>query len=431
MRFRKRRPDGVIRLRDRIRGSLHLLAAYAIALLKWLLFAGLSGGIIGVVGAVFHMAIERATEFRLEAGWPLFLLPVAGLIIVWLYRVTDMQDDKGTEFIISSVRDGKNLRLRTAPLIFIGTVLTHLTGGSAGREGAALQLGGSISNSVGRLLRLDEKDGRVITMCGMAAGFSALFGTPVAAAILSMEIVSVGVMYYSAIVPCVLSALIAKQVASFMGVGPSVFAVSAVPELSFLLIGKLILLGGLCGLVAVLFCAVMHYVPRLYGRVTSNPYLRVLLGSALVIGLSLLFGRDYNGAGIDTINRALQGDARPEAFFLKMVFTALTLAAGFKGGEIVPAFFCGATFGCFYGALLGLSPSFAAAVGIISVFCGVTNCPLTSILLAYELFGGEGLHLYTLAIAVSYMLSGYSGLYHSQKIVYSKLRPEYINRDTY
>ena len=419
-----------IRLKDHLRGQLHLLAAYAIALLKWLLFAALTGGIVGCVGAGFHLALEKATEFRVETGWPLYLLPVAGVFIVWAYHVTKMQDDKGTEFIIRSVRDGQHLRLRTAPLIFVSTVLTHFTGGSAGREGAALQLGGSISNSIGRLLRLDDKDGRVITMCGMAAGFSALFGTPIAAAILSMEIVSVGVMYYSAIVPCVLSALIAKLVATALGVAPTVFAVSAVPVISGAALGKLIVLGALCGLVAILFCKVMHLAPKLYSLVSDNPYIRVLLGSAIIIGLTLLLGRDYGGAGIDVIRRALDGTARPEAFFLKMVFTALTLAAGFKGGEIVPAFFCGATFGCFYGTLLGLPASFAAAVGIVAVFCGVTNCPLTSILLAYELFGGEGLPMYTLAIAVSYMLSGYTGLWHAQKIVYSKLRPEYVNRDT-
>ena len=421
---------GDIRLWDRLRGQLFLFAAYGIALLKWLLFAGLTGGVIGGVGAAFHLALEHATEFRTAAGWPLYLLPAAGLFIVWSYHVTGMQDDRGTEYIIRSVRDGRHLRLLTAPLIFISTVLTHFAGGSAGREGAALQLGGSISNNLGRLLRLDDKDGRVITMCGMAAGFSALFGTPIAAAILSMEIVSVGVMYYSAIVPCVLSALIAKQIATALGVAPTVFAVSAVPALGIAVMGKLIVLGVLCGLVAVLFCKIMHLTPRLYDLVTLNPYLRVLLGSALVIGLSLLLGGDYNGAGIDVIRRALEGEARPEAFLLKMIFTALTLAAGFKGGEIVPAFFCGATFGCFAGTLLGLTPSFAAAVGIVAVFCGVTNCPLTSILLAYELFGGDGLPMYTLAIAVSYMLSGYSGLFHAQKIVYSKLRPEFINRDT-
>ncbi len=428
---RNGRSPGGIRWKDRLRGGLHLLAAYVIALLKWLLFSALSGGSIGLIGACFHMAIDRATEFRMEAGWPLFLLPAAGLFIVWSYHVTGMEDDKGTEYIIASVREGRRLRIRTAPLIFAGTVLTHLTGGSAGREGAALQLGGSISSNIGRLLRLDDKDGRVITMCGMAAGFSALFGTPIAAAILSMEIVSVGVMYYSAIVPCVLSALIAKQVALLMGVTPTVFTVAAVPELGFLNIAKLVGLGAMCGVVAILFCAVMHLAPRLYDKVTKNPYLRVLIGSALVIGLTLLLGRDYNGAGVGVIERALAGDARPEAFLLKMVFTALTLAAGFKGGEIVPAFFCGATFGCFYGALLGFPASFAGAVGIVAVFCGVTNCPLTSILLAYELFGGEGLGMYALAIAVSYMLSGYSSLYHAQKIVYSKLRPEYVNQQTH
>ncbi len=426
-----KRPHSGVRLKDRLRGQVYLLAAYIAALLKWLLFAALSGGVIGVLGACFHIAIDRASAFRIAAGWPLYLMPAAGLLIVWCYHVTGMEDDRGTEFIIRSVREGTHLRLRTAFLIFLSTVLTHFAGGSAGREGAALQLGGSISNNIGRLLRLDEKDGRVITMCGMAAGFSALFGTPIAAAILSMEIVSVGVMYYSAIVPCVLSALIAQQVAILLGVTPTVFTVAAVPALSLLTIVKLIGLGALCGIVAILFCAVMHLAPRLYARITSNPYLRVLLGSVLVIGLTLLLGTDYNGAGVDVIQRALDGTARPEAFFLKMVFTALTLAAGFKGGEIVPAFFCGATFGCFYGSLLDLPPSFAGAVGITAVFCGVTNCPLTSILLSYELFGGEGLPMYALTVAVSYMLSGYSGLYQSQKIVYSKLRPEYVNKETH
>ena len=429
--MKSERSSGRARWKERLRGQLSLQASYSAALLKWILFSVLSGGVIGTVGALFHMAIDKGTELRLELGWPLYLMPLAGLFIVWSYRVTGMEDDKGTEYIIGSVREGRRLRLRTAPLIFIGTVLTHFTGGSAGREGAALQLGGSISSNIGRLLRLDDKDGRIITMCGMAAGFSALFGTPLAAAIMAMEVVSVGVMYYAAIVPCVLSALIARQVAVYIGVTPTTFAVSAVPELSLLAIGKLVGLGALCGIVALLFCAVMHLAPKLFDRVTRSPYLRVLLGSALVLGLSLLLGGDYNGAGVDVIRRALAGDARPEAFFLKMVFTALTLAVGFKGGEIVPAFFCGATFGCFYGSLLGLDPSFAGAVGIVAVFCGVTNCPLTSILLAYELFGGEGLPLYALAIAVSYMLSGYSSLYRAQKIVYSKLRPEYVNKETY
>lgn len=404
---------------------------YALTLLKWVLFSILVGFSVGAVGAVFHMAIDKATFLRENNPWVLYLLPLAGLLIVWAYHVTGMSDDKGTEYIIGAVREGRILRIRTAPLIFLGTVLTHLTGGSAGREGAALQLGGSMSNFIGRLIHLDEKDDRIITMCGMAAGFSALFGTPLAAAIMAMEVVSVGVMYYSAIVPCVLSALIAQQVALAMGVGPTAFQVTGIPGLTPIVLAQLVGLGVLCALVAVMFCTIMHLVPKGYEKITRNPYLRVLLGGGLVVLLSLLLGRDYNGAGVAVIQNALGGQARPEAFALKVIFTALTLAAGFKGGEIVPAFFCGATFGCFYGAMLGLPASFAAAAGMVSVFCGVTNCPLTSILLSYELFGGEGLPMYALCCAVSYMLSGYSGLYHAQKIVYSKLRPEYINRETH
>ena len=404
---------------------------YALTLLKWLAFSLVVGITVGSIGALFHKTIDLATELRGEYPWILYFLPVAGLLIVWAYHVTGMSDDKGTEYIIGAVREGRRLRIRTAPLIFLGTVLTHLTGGSAGREGAALQLGGSISNFIGRLVHLDEKDDRIITMCGMAAGFSALFGTPLAAAVMAMEVVSVGVMYYSAIVPCVLSALIAQVVAGFVGVAPTVFSVSVVPNLEPLVMVQVVGFGVLCAMVSILFCTIMHLVPRGYDKITKNPYLRALLGGVIVLLLSLALGRDYNGAGVDVIQNAIDGSARPEAFLLKVFFTALTLSAGFKGGEIVPAFFCGATFGCFYGALLGLPSSFAAAAGMTAVFCGVTNCPLTSILLSYELFGGEGLPLYALCCAVSYMLSGYSGLYHAQKIVYSKLRPEYINKGTH
>jgi H+/Cl- antiporter ClcA len=404
---------------------------YALTLCKWLAFSIVVGAVVGVIGAGFHMAIDGATELREDFGQILYFLPLAGLLIVWAYHVTGMSDDKGTEYIIGAVREGRLLRIRTAPLIFVSTVLTHLTGGSAGREGAALQLGGSISNFIGRLVHLNEKDDRIITMCGMAAGFSALFGTPLAAAVMAMEVVSVGVMYYSAIVPCVLAALIAQVVAGYLGVSPTAYQVAEVPATTPLVMVQVVAFGVLCALVAILFCAIMHLVPKGYDKVTKNPYVRVLLGGVLVVLLTLLLGRDYNGAGVGIIEQALQGEAKPEAFLLKVVFTALTLAAGFKGGEIVPAFFCGATFGCFYGSLLGLPASFAAAAGMTAVFCGVTNCPLTSILLSYELFGGEGLPLYALCCAVSYMLSGYSGLYHAQKIVYSKLRPEYINQETH
>lgn len=400
----------------------------AAAFLKWLLFACLIGGIMGVVGSGFHYAIDWGTSLRQAHRWLVCLLPVAGLIIVASYHITRMEDDRGTEFVLTSVREGKPLRFRTAPLIFLGTVLTHLTGGSAGREGAALQLGGCISGSLGRIMKLDDKDERVITMCGMAAGFSALFGTPLSAAVFAMEVESIGVMYYAALVPCVLSALIADLISSLLGVASTSYTLSAVPSFSPVVFLQVIGLGVLCGALASLFCRAMRLGGKLYAKL-SNPYLRIALGGVLVAGLSLLEGSgDYNGAGMQVISAALAGHAVPWAFVLKILFTVLTLGAGFKGGEIVPCFFVGATFGCVVAPLIGMNAGFGAALGLVAVFCGVTNSPMTSILLGYELFGGQGVALMALCAAVSYLLSGYSGLYKEQKILYSKTSPTFIDR---
>lgn len=394
---------------------------------RWIFFSCIIGVLVGVVGVGFHHAIEQVTVLRQQFPVLLFGLPFAGLIIVWLYHVCDMARDGGTNLVLISVRENAPIRLRTAPLIIIATVLTHLFGGSSGREGAALQMGSSISACVGRLMRLDDKDERVIKMCGMAAGFSALFGTPLAAAVFAMEVVSVGVMYYAAMVPCLLASLVALLTAQRLGGQAESFSVFGIPSLTPWTLMQVILLGLFCALVAMLFCKVFGIVQRIYARYLPNPYMRVVVGAFGFIAVTMLMNTsDYLGAGMQVIARALHGQAEPTAFLIKMVLTALTLGAGFKGGEIVPAFFVGATFGCCYGGLLDVSPSFAAAIGLVAVFCGVTNCPMTSIFLAYELFGGQGLLLFALGCAVSYMLSGYSGLYSAQKILYSKFRPEYI-----
>jgi H+/Cl- antiporter ClcA len=398
------------------------------AFFKWLLFACLIGGITGLVGSAFHWALDWAAEVRGANPWLLFLLPVAGVVIVASYQVTRMEDDRGTEFVLAAVREGKSLRFRTAPLIFLGTVLTHLTGGSAGREGAALQLGGCISGSLGRVLKLDAKDERIITMCGMAGGFSALFGTPLAAAVFAMEVESIGVMYYAALVPCVLSALIAKLIAGLLGVTPTAFTLESVPSITPITLLQVVGLGVLFAILASLFCRVMKLSGGLYHKI-ANPYLRIVVGGVVVAALTTLEGSgDYNGAGMPVIVLAVAGTAVPWAFALKIFFTSLTLGAGFKGGEIVPCFFVGATFGCVAAPLLGVNAGFGAALGMVAVFCGVTNSPMTSILLGYELFGGQGVALMALCAAVSYLLSGYSGLYHEQKIVYSKTEPVFINR---
>ena len=400
-----------------------------LAFLKWLLFACVIGVVVGLVSISFYYAFDFVTDLRLAHPWLLFLLPLGGVAIILVYRISGMENDRGTNFVLLAVRENTALPLRTAPLVYISTLITHLLGGSSGREGAILQIGGSISASIGRAMHLDDKDSRIITMCGMSAAFAALFGTPIAAAVFAMEIVSVGVMYYAAIVPCVLSAIIGVGLAETLSVAPTAFHILGMPQTSALLLLQVIAMGVLGAMVSMLFCRAMHLAPALYDKFLPNHLVRAAVGGALVVDLTQIIGsRDYNGAGTQLIAAALAGNAEPEAFLLKILLTALTLGAGFKGGEIVPAFFTGSTFGCAAASLIGLSPSFGAALGMIAVFCGVTNCPLTSILLAFELFGGEQLSMFALVCAISYMLSGYYSLYSEQKIVYSKLRPVYINR---
>ena len=396
------------------------------ALLRWLALAGLTGAACGLAGAAFTWSVAQATALRGAHPWLLFLMPVAGLLIVLGYRASGMGDDTGTNQILSSVRGGERPRLRLAPLIFLGSVLTHLTGGSAGREGAALQIGGSISAGIGRLLRLGEKNVNTIIQCGMAGLFSALFGTPLAATVFSLEVVNVGQFRYVALFPCLLSALIAAAIPALLGLPGEGYHLLGVPELGVVSLLQAGALAILAALMSIAFCVLMHESGRLYKKHLPNPYLRALAGAVLVIALTLVEGSgDYNGAGGHIIELALEGEVHvPWAFLLKMVFTALTLGAGFKGGEIVPTLFIGSTLGCAVGPLFGLDPAFGAAVSMIALFCGVTNCPLASIFLAVELFGGGGLLFFALACSLSFLLSGRYSLYSTQNIVYSKLEAQ-------
>ena len=397
---------------------------------KWCLCAVLIGAVVGCVGTLFHYLIKLSAEtFALSHFRMVWLLPLVGVVIVASYKCCGMDNDKGTNMILVSVRSEEKPPIFTAPLIFLSTVLTHLAGGSAGREGAAIQMGGGIGYQVGRLLRLDEKDQKLIIMCGMSAAFSALFGTPVTAAIFSMEVISVGAMYYSALVPSVISALVGYCIAIRLGVEKTFFELSFIPSITIPSVVRVTVLAVLCGLLSIVFCIVMHGTGKLLKKAYPNKFIKILLCSALLINLTYLVGNaDYNGAGMALINDAvLSGHTLPQAFALKLLFTAITLGAGFRGGEIVPSFVVGATFGCLVAPVLGISGSFAAAVGMIAVFCGVTNCPITSIILSVEMFGPKGLIFFAVAVATSYMLSGYYGLYMGQKILYSKDKAEFIN----
>ena len=400
--------------------------------IKWIVFSIVSGVVVGLVGTAFYFAMDWVTATRLAHPWLVLGLPFGGMAIVGLYKLLHDEKDTGTNLVLSAISAGESVPLRMAPLIFATTLLTHLFGGSAGREGAALQLGGSLGNTLGRLFRFDEKDQHVMIMCGMSAAFSALFGTPMAAAIFSMEVVTVGIMHYSALVPCVVSSLVAHAIAVSFGAAAELFPIGEIPAFTLQSAAILTLLSAMCAIVSILFCIMLHRSEWLYRKLFKNAYLRAAAGGVVIIILTMLVGsQTYNGTGVSVIASCMEGNVRPEAFFMKMLFTALTLGAGYKGGEIVPSFFIGASFGCLFGNIIGFSPAMCSAVGMTSVFCGVTNCPITSLLISFELFGYDGMPYFLLAVAFSYMLSGYTGLYRSQKIVYSKFKTNYINKQTH
>lgn len=397
--------------------------------IKWSALALVIGSVAGAAGTIFSMGVSWATGFRLSHPSMLFFLPVSGLLIVWMYHSFHEEGNRGTNMVIDAISSNERVTPATGPLIFFSTILTHLGGGSSGREGAALQLGGSIGNSFGEWFKLDERDKKIAIMCGMSAVFSALFGTPVAAAIFSLEVVSVGVFYYAALVPCVFSSFLAVGIARAAGLEGEHFPVEMIPALDLKAMGLLVLLGILCAAVSILFCVLLHTAEHAYRKYFPDARVRILAGSFLFIALTLLSGtRDYCGSSMGLIESSIEGSVRYEAFLMKMLFTAVALGAGFKGGEIVPTLCVGAALGCAFGEITGFAPSLCAACGMAALFAGVTNCPITSLVIALELFGYEGMEYFSIIIAVAFALSGYYGLYASQKFVYSKTRTEFINR---
>ncbi len=419
----------------RVRGSAMHLAMHALLhirlLIRWIVLSVLVGCVLGVIGAAFVECISLGTKFRQTHWWCYLLMPAGGLLIVFLYRITHDKHDRGTNMVIASLRSEAELPVQMAPLIFISTIITHFVGGSAGREGAALQLGGSIGDLLGRGIHLRDKDRRTLILSGMSAAFSSIFRTPTAAAIFAMEVSNVGTMHYAALVPAVIASLTASYVAGQLGFPLAAYQITDVPAMTPLNGVKTVLLGIFCAALSILFCIILHRTEHLMKHYCKNPYLRIAGASGILLLLGLILRTDaFFGIGADTIGRAIGGEADWYAFLLKMLFTALTLGGGFKGGEIVPSFFVGATFGCLFGHVAGLSPSLCAAVGMVAIFCGVTNCPLASLFISAELFGMACVPYCLLVIAVSYLLSGYYGLYREQRFYVSKFSDEVIHHKT-
>ena len=388
---------------------------------KWSFLAILIGILGGLLGAGFHHALHFVTHLRGEHNWLIFLLPIGGLMSVGLYHLLRLRANRGTNEIIEATLEGKHVSPLIAPGIFLSTAMTHLFGGSAGREGAALQLGGSVASMLGRIFRLKKEDRKILIMSGMSAVFAGLFGTPLTACLFTMEFESVGTIFSPALLPCFLAAFVASQLSSTLGVHAEGVALDVTTALHFGNIWKFALLAIAISLLGIFMCWLFHKAEHCAHKWLPNAWLRISLGGVVIVVMTLLVGdHRFNGAGMEMALKAVGGEADWYAFALKMLFTAVTLSAGFKGGEIVPTFCIGATFGCLLGGLLGLDAGMAAALGLVGLFCCATNSPLAAIVLSIEMFGAANLYLFALICVICFVLSGRSGLYASQIIQFSK-----------
>ena len=402
---------------DKIHHPEKYLAWFA----KWTALGILMGAVGGCLGAAFHHALHFVTHLRLEHTWLVLLLPIGGLLTVGWYRLLKLKRNRGTNEIIDAVLDGEELKPQIAPGIFGAAVLTHLFGGSAGREGAALQLGGSAASLLSKFFGLKRHSRRVLIMAGMSSVFAGLFGTPLTAALFCMEFESVGMIFSPALLPCYLAAFTASSVSSLLGVHAEGHLLETAAVLNLGNLWAYLLLAILISILGAIMVRIFHGAEHLSAHHVENPWARIAIGGVIIAALTYLVGdHRFNGAGMDMALQAVQGHADWYSFLLKMLFTAITLAAGFKGGEIVPTFCIGATFGCLVGGLLGLDAGLCGALGLVGLFCCATNSPLASIVLSIEMFGGANLHLFALVCVICFVLSGHSGLYASQIIQFDK-----------
>lgn len=401
--------------------KIHHPETYIRLFVKWTLLGLLMGIIGGLLGAGFHHVLHYVTHVRSENTWLVFLLPVGGILTVVLYRILKLQGNRGTNEIIDATLDGHPVSPAVAPAIFLATAMTHLLGGSAGREGAALQLGGSTASVLAKVFKLGENERRVMVMAGMSSVFAGLFGTPLTATLFCMEFESVGTLFTPALLPCYLAAFTASRISALLGVHAETYLLETAYALTLGNCWKFLVLAVLVSCLGIAMCALFHKAEHLAAHYLPNPFVRIAAGGIIIAALTLQVGdHRFNGAGMDLALKAVGGETDWYAFLLKMLFTAVTLSAGFKGGEIVPTFCIGATFGCVLGGLLGLDPGIAAALGLVGLFCCATNSPLASIVLSIEMFGSANLYLFALVCVICFVLSGNSGLYASQIIEFSK-----------
>lgn len=391
-------------------------------LFKWFALATIVGCLAGTASAFFLASLDWATNWRESHLWIIALLPVGGFLIGWVYHLFGKKVEGGNNLIIDEIHDPKAvIPLRMTPLVLAGTVATHFFGGSAGREGTALQMGASLADQLTAPFKLNRESRSILLMAGMSAGFASVFGTPLAGAVFGLEVLAIGKLRYDAILPCFIAAIIGDKVTMAWGTHHTHYAIGNITPISFVGVLSSIAAGAAFGITGVIFAVSAHRISKFFKqRINYSPVRPFIGGTLVALAVWALGTTKYIGLGIPTIVASFKTYLAPWDFLMKLIFTAVTLGSGFKGGEVTPLFFIGATLGNALAYLLPLPFPLLAGMGFVAVFAGAANTPIASTLMAVELFGADAGVYAGLACVASYLFSGHAGIYHSQRIGHAK-----------
>ncbi|MBB3181194.1 H+/Cl- antiporter ClcA [Variovorax sp. Sphag1AA] len=391
---------------------------------KWLLLSTAVGALAGAASAVFLLALEAATSTRESHQWLIWCMPIAGFVVSWLYLKVGQRVEAGNNLLIDEIHDPqKVIPLRMVPLILGSTVLSHLVGASVGREGTAVQMGGALADQVTHAFKLKHEDRRILLMAGISAGFASIFGTPLAGALFGLEVLAIGKLRYDALLACVVAAIVGAQTTHFLGVHHTHYVAGTIPPLSVWGVTAVLLAGGVFGIVGMLFADATHWLSGFAKRYISYAPLRPLIGGALIAtAMWTVGGPRYAGLGIPVIVESFSQPVAPWDFAAKMAYTVASIGTGFKGGEVTPLFYIGATLGNAMAPLLHMPVPLLAALGFVAVFAGAANTPLACTLMAIELFGAEIGVYAVVACVLAYLFSGHTGIYRAQRVGHAKHR---------